>query len=266
VREKNSISFDDNKVKKLLDAEVAKRNTIGEVSLDKLDPIFVAKKYNDPNIALICALFSYGNVQSIVKFLDSLDFSILQKPDEEIKQALQNHYYRFQNSADVAALFIALKRLVKQESLENIFHQHFVKNKSVIDGVNGLINSLNQMHTYKSKGYTFLLGKIATKTKGSGALKRWMMYLRWMIRDDNIDMGLWSDIYKPYLIMPLDTHTFHVSKQLGLLQRKNYDLQAAIELTDKLKTFDSKDPIKYDFALYRIGQEGILSENLETIK
>ena len=85
-----------------------------------------------------------------------------------------------------------------------------------------------------------------------------MMFLRWMIREDNIDMGLWSDAYISDLIIPLDTHTFKVSRKLGLLQRKTYDLQSAIELTQTLKKFDAKDPLKYDFALYRIGQEKII--------
>jgi uncharacterized protein (TIGR02757 family) len=58
--------------------------------------------------------------------------------------------------------------------------------------------------------------------------------------------------------MPLDTHTFNVSRRVGLLERKTYDLQAAIELTQKLKSFDESDPLKYDFALYRLGQEKIL--------
>ncbi len=103
-----------------------------------------------------------------------------------------------------------------------------------------------------------MVGKVTTKTKGAGALKRWMMWLRWMVREDNIDMGLFFGIDKADLIMPLDTHTFSVGLKLGLLKRKTYDLQAAIELTDTLKTFDKTDPLKYDFALYRLGQEKIV--------
>jgi len=83
------------------------------------------------------------------------------------------------------------------------------------------------------------------------------MYLRWMVRSDSIDLGLWSGVDKGDLLMPLDTHTFKVSLKLGLLKRKTYDLKAVIELTESLKRFDSTDPIKYDFALYRIGQEGL---------
>jgi len=253
VKEKNSIIC----IKKRLDEEVLKRNTKDEISVDKLDPILVAKRYNDPCISLICALFAYGNVKQIVKFLESLDFSLLTKSDEEIKKALKNHYYRFQKSDDIVALFIALKRLHVESTLEEVFKKGYDKQKSVIDGINSIISALHVEIQRDTQGYNFLIGKITTKTKGAGALKRWMMWLRWMVRKDNIDMGLFSAIDKADLIMPLDTHTFNVGLKLGLLKRKTYDLQAAIELTETLRDFDKSDPLKYDFALYRIGQERI---------
>ncbi|MCW8837208.1 MAG: TIGR02757 family protein, partial [Thiovulaceae bacterium] len=212
----------------------------------------------DPTISLICALFAYGNVKQIVKFLDSLDFSLLDKDEDEITEALKNHYYRFQKAEDVIALFIALKRLSEKDSLENIFKKAYIKNNNVIDGINELISTIKNVYPYESQGYNFLISKLTTKTKGSGALKRWMMYLRWMVRDDNIDMGLWRGIDAKDLIIPLDTHTFNVGKKLGLLNRKTYDLQAAIELTETLKSFDSSDPLKYDFVLYRLGQESLV--------
>ncbi|MEA1981997.1 MAG: TIGR02757 family protein [Campylobacterota bacterium] len=244
-------------IKKRLDEEVAKRNNSSEVSLENLDPILVAKHHNDPTISLICALFAYGNVKQIVKFLDSLDFELLHKSDEEIKSALQSHYYRFQKGEDVVAIFIALKRLSEENSLEDVFMQGYKEKQSVIDGINTTIIKLKELYPYNSKGYNFLVGKVTTKTKGAGALKRWMMFLRWMVREDNIDMGLWKGVSRADLIMPLDTHTFKVGRRLGLLKRKTYDLEAAMELTKTLKGFDKKDPLKYDFALYRLGQEKI---------
>jgi uncharacterized protein (TIGR02757 family) len=54
------------------------------------------------------------------------------------------------------------------------------------------------------------------------------MFLRWMVRDDNLDLGLWKGVDKKDLIIPLDTHTHNVSLKLGLIKRKTYDLQAAI--------------------------------------
>lgn len=247
-------------IKQLLDAEVEKRNCEGEVCEERLDPIMVAHKYKDPTVSLICALFAYGNVKQIVKFLNSLDFSLLQKNDDEIRDGLKNHYYRFQKSEDVAALFIALKRLNETTTLEQVFKSGYLKNRNTIEGINSLIKTLQDICPHSTMGYNFLISQVTLKTKGAGALKRWMMYLRWMVRCDNIDMGLWSGVDKNDLIIPLDTHTFNVSKKLGLLQRKSYDLEAAVELTYKLKEFDKNDPLKYDFALYRIGQEKLSLE------
>ena len=245
-------------IKKRLDLEVEKRNREGEVSVNKLDPILVAHRYRDPTTSIVCALFAYGNVKQIVKFLDSLDFDLLKKSDEEINAALKNHYYRFQKSEDVIALFIALKRLNAETSLEEAFLNGYKDKHGVIDGINAAISKILSLYPHSSRGYNFLIGKVTTKTKGAGALKRWMMFLRWMVREDNIDMGLWSAVDKADLIMPLDTHTFNVGLRLGLLKRKTYDLEAAIELTKTLKGFDESDPLKYDFALYRLGQEKIL--------
>ncbi|MBL1243869.1 MAG: TIGR02757 family protein [Sulfurimonas sp.] len=242
-------------IKQRLDEEVLKRNSLDEINENNLDPIMVAYRYKDPTISLICALFAYGNVKQIVKFLDSLDFNLLKANDVTIKEALQNHYYRFQKAEDVVALFIALKRLNAETSLESVFKEAYIVDKNLIDGINACIAKILSLNTHKTQGYNFLVGKVTTKTKGAGALKRWMMYLRWMVRDDNIDMGLWSGVDRADLIMPLDTHTFKVGNTLGLLKRKTYDLEAAIELTKKLKSFDKNDPLKYDFALYRLGQE-----------
>ncbi|MDE5591844.1 MAG: TIGR02757 family protein, partial [Helicobacter sp.] len=106
-----------------------------------------------------------------------------------------------------------------------------------------------------TKGLEFLIGKINTNSP----LKRWNMFLRWMVRKDCLDLGLWENIKKSDLILPLDTHTFKISHQLGILKRKTYDLKAALEVSHFLKKFDKEDPIKYDFALYRIGQLKLIS-------
>ena len=128
-----------------------------------------------------------------------------------------------------------------------------------IDGIRELIVAITDIHSYKSDGYKFLIGKPPPQNKITiSPYKRWNMYLRWMVRKDNLDMGLWKNVNKSDLILPLDTHTFKVSQKLGLLQRKTYDLKSAILITKRLKEFDEKDPIKYDFALYRLGQEKIL--------
>lgn len=243
------------KIKILLDKEVEARNNSAEISLDKPDPLLIASQYNDETIALICALFAYGNARLIVKFLQSLDFSLLETSDEMIKKTLSSHYYRFQNAEDVATLFIALKRIKEIESIENIFYEGYRKEENILEGLWGFIEALKSVHSHKSRGYDFLVGSVPKKQSAMGTYKRYMMYLRWMVRKDALDMGLWSKIDKKDLLLPLDTHTFKVSQRLGLLKRKSYDMKAAIEITQRLKKFDKNDPIKYDFALYRLGQE-----------
>ncbi len=232
-------------LKKILDQEVAKRDTSVELSYDSPDPLLVAKRYKDEYISLICALFAYGNAKQIVKFLDSLDFT---------KEAQKDKYYRFQNRKDVDEFFKTIKRLKETDSLENIFYEGYKKENSVIDGLNSLISTILNLNSYRSHGYNFLVGTPPT-TKSKSTYKRYNMFLRWMVRSDNLDMGLWKKIDKKDLLIPLDTHTFKVSQKLGLLRRKSYDLKAVIELTNKLKEFDENDPIKYDFAIYRLGQE-----------
>ena len=245
-------------VKILLDTEVEKRNIISELSLEKPDPLFIASKYQDESIALICALFAYGNAGLIVKFLASLDFSLLDESEESISEALSSHYYRFQKAEDVVAVFIAMKRLKEVDSIESIFYEGYKKEHNILDGLWYFIETLQKVYPHKTQGYSFLVGSLPKKVNTAGTYKRYMMYLRWMVRKDALDMGLWSKIDKKDLLMPLDTHTFKMSKKLKLLKRKSYDMKAVSELTERFKKWDKEDPIKYDFALYRLGQEKII--------
>jgi uncharacterized protein (TIGR02757 family) len=239
------------KLKKRLDAEVAKRNTIEELSIATPDPLMIAKPHNDETIALICALFAYGNAKQIVKFLEKLDFTLLDQDEAAIKAALQGFYYRFQTTEDIVALFIALKRLKEQTSLQELFMQGYLKSYDVLEGLFVIMEYLQQCHSYESRGYRFLIGK----PHQNSPYKRWLMFLRWMVRHDDLDLGLWRGVRTKDLLLPLDTHTFKVGQKLKLLKRKSYDLKAVKEITESLKRFDSHDPVKYDFALYRLGQE-----------
>ena len=252
-------------IKKLLDKEVSSRNSDDELSYDKPDPLLVASRYKDESIILLCALFAYGKASLIVKFLDSLDFSLLNESEEVIEKELQNHYYRFQNKTDVITAFKAFRRIKQEDSLNNIFVDAYKKEENVLEGIDALIKKIKTVNPHVSQGYTFLISNEfkrdkqgAIKEIGNAPYKRWNMFLRWMVRRDELDLGLWKGIDKKDLVLPLDTHTFKVSQKLGLLNRKTYDLKSALEITAKLKEFDSSDPIKYDFALYRIGQESIL--------
>jgi len=245
-------------IAKRLNHEAAKRNHSEEINQNRPDPLLIATRYKDEFSALICALFAYGNVSAIIQFLESLDFSLLDADESIITQKLEHHYYRFQNSCDIQALFTTLKR-VKQNigSLESIFVSAYTRKGDVMDGLRALIGVLYDINPYRSRGYQFLLGTIPAMNPSS-PYKRWHMYLRWMVRKDHLDLGLWQGVDTKDLLVPLDTHTFKLGKKLGLIQRKSYDFKAVLELSRALQKIDPSDPVKYDFALYRLGQEKIL--------
>jgi uncharacterized protein (TIGR02757 family) len=88
----------------------------------------------------------------------------------------------------------------------------------------------------------------------TGAAKRLNMYLRWMARPaDGVDLGLWRFVRTRDLVIPLDTHIFRIGTHLGWTQRKTAGFATAFEITRSLARFDPDDPVKYDFALSRLG-------------
>ena len=100
-----------------------------------------------------------------------------------------------------------------------------------------------------TKGLSYLLPK---PIRGS-ACKRLNLFLRWMVRDDEVDAGLWSSVDKAKLIVPVDVHMGRLCKILGFYDRKSVSLAAAIDITNSFCDIEPTDPVKYDFALSRIG-------------
>lgn len=251
---------DKNELKIKLNILADKKNTINSL-FEAPDPLQVAKFYNDEFIALICALFAYGNAKNIVNFLKKLDFSLLNLQEKQIKKELRNLKYRFQNERDIQEIFITLSRLKNEISLHELFSKAYQEREYTTDAILAFMQKVKTLNTYSSHGYDFFFGKIWQNTPTS-PLKRYNMYLRWMVRKDELDIGLFTKIHTKDLLIPLDTHTHKISLTLGLLKRKIYDFKSVLELTKNLRTFDANDPIKYDFALYRLGQNKELKNGL----
>ena len=102
-----------------------------------------------------------------------------------------------------------------------------------------------------AQGFSFM---IPDANKGS-AMKRMCMFLRWMIRKSVVDFGIWNFMPASDLYIPLDVHVARMSREMGLLTRKQNDFKAVVELTNNLKQLCPKDPVKYDFALFGYGIE-----------
>ncbi len=241
-------------IKKILEDEALKRNSQNELSEEKPDPLLVAKEAPNDKMALFCALFAYGNAKQIYKFLKKIDLNTLDFSESDIVDYVNvnNLYYRFQNSSDISNFLILLKKI---DSIEDIFYQNYKNSHSIFDGIVKTIEYFQNQLKNSSDGLQFLIGVPKYDKKEASPYKRWNLFLRWMVRKDLLDLGWWKNIDKKDLIIPLDTHVFRTAQNLGWLKSKRANFQAAEDITKILKELDPEDPVKYDMAIYRLGQE-----------
>ena len=147
--------------------------------------------------------------------------------------------YRFYSYADLVALCMRLKYIYSIYSTINSFIMSF-------DG--SPLEALIQLFK----------GVPGFPKDSKSSCKRLCMLLRWMSRSGSeVDMGMWN-IDTSKLIIPLDTHVMRVSRSLGLIKGRGPSMARAVEITEKLRKFDERDPIRYDFALYGLGIENII--------
>ncbi len=90
--------------------------------------------------------------------------------------------------------------------------------------------------------------------EGGSACKRLNLYLRWMARRDGVDLGVWRRPEPRQLILPLDAHTRAIARRLRFTRYRSPGWAMAVDVTCCLRRFDPEDPVKYDFALYRLDQ------------
>ena len=230
------------------------------------DPVWNLHHFQDEKnielIGLITSAFAYGSVDQINRFIDNLLKKMGNEPYEftinfekrKDKKFLKGLYYRFNTESDLIKLFCSLNRiLVKHSSLKNLFLSHYNENdENITPALTGFVNELNRNTKIKcSRYYNYLM----SNPQNGSTCKRMNLFLRWMVRKDEIDFGIWNEINTSKLLMPVDTHIARVSKRLRLVKRKSIDLKFAVELTNRLKKFDPNDPVKYDFALCHAGMD-----------
>ena len=149
-------------------------------------------------------------------------------------------YYRFQKSDDIVYLFIILKRIIERYGSIGTMLKNFYSGDT-----RRMIWLIRDEFIETDTRLTFFF----PKPSKSNPMKRWNLYLRWMVRKDEIDAGLWEFIPKKSLTMPLDTHIFKIGKCFGWTRQKSPSWKAACEITDALRSFSSDDPLQYDFFL-----------------
>jgi len=249
-----------NKIKEFLDKKVDEYNQPFFITDDPISVPHSFTKKQDIEIAgFFAAMFAWGNRTTIIKkskelltLMDNSPHDFITKAPEESLKTLIKFRHRTFTPTDLLYFVEFLKYHYQQnDSLESAFTKGMNPSDPDIE------NALRYFHTYffsLEDAPPRTRKHIATPEKKS-TCKRLNMYLRWMVRRDNagVDFGIWKNISPSHLICPIDLHVARVAKRFNLLQRKQIDWQAALELTAYLRTLDKNDPAKYDFALFSLG-------------
>ena len=234
-----------------------------KISPDPLEFPHRYTNYKDIEIsAFISSVFAYGNVKQIISTLEKIHKIMGNDPhrfvmrfnyEKDINKFLEIKH-RFYTHEDIAALFYYLNIIyTNYSSLKYSFLlYYFEKDPDLKNAISFFSNHFLEIISGKreiSHGIKFML---PDPLKGS-ACKRMNLFLRWMVRKDELDFGLWYEISPCQLVIPVDTHVAQICKQLKLTKLKNVSWLMAEEITQKLIKFDPSDPVKYDFAICHIG-------------
>jgi uncharacterized protein (TIGR02757 family) len=243
-----------------LNAKVSQYNQPLFIKDDPISIPHLFTKKQDIEIAgLFASIFAWGNRTTIIQKSKELVQLMEMQPhafclnlDIPGLKRLMSFKHRTFNTTDLL-YFIEFLRFhySREDSLEPAFTKWMnAGDETIENGLNGFHHYFFSMEDVPARTKKH----IASPERGS-TCKRLNMFLRWMVRQDDrgVDFGIWKNISPSQLICPIDLHVARVSRHLHLLERKQTDWQAALELTESLRTFDRNDPVKYDFALFGLG-------------
>ncbi len=232
------------------------------------DPISIPHQFTEKQdieiMGFFASILAWGQRKTIInkcnELIERMDGSpydfIVNHGDEDLKSMLGFKHRTF-NDTDLLYFISFFKyHYTHFTSLEDAFLQ--VEDMNVFS----IEESLNSF-----KSYFFSLPDFPHRTRKhvssplqKSTCKRLNMFLRWMVRKDNmgVDFGIWDQIKPKDLICPCDVHVERVARKFGFIQSDKVNWKTAIELTDHLKELDPADPVKYDFALFGLGVAGEL--------
>ena len=227
------------------------------------DPLEFLWRYSSTEdreiVGLIASGLAYGRVAQILKstekVLDVLGPApsafLRNVPRKELSGALAGFKHRFTTSPEVVTLLESASVLQKQWGLLGNMLGAFISEEGTY--YNALERFVETILERAGMEKCSLLPRPSLRS----ACKRLHLFMRWMIRKDEVDPGGWEWISPSVLIIPLDVHMFRAAGALGFTARKTASCAAAFEITESFLTINPNDPVKYDFALTRMGIQGL---------
>jgi uncharacterized protein (TIGR02757 family) len=222
------------------------------------DPLQFLYEYPDVRDREICGMIAsclaFGRVGQILKAVDRVLYVMGKHPRHYIETGdfsdfahdFENFQYRFVKGRQLAELCKGLKYVIQTfGSLNECFLEGSSSNHQTV--LPALSFMTARILEHSDPGYL-----LACPEKGS-ACKRSNLYLRWMVRSDEVDPGGWTGVAPSVLLVPLDTHMHRICRSLGLTDRRQADMKAALQATRSLRQIAPDDPVCYDFSLTRFG-------------
>ncbi len=232
------------------------------------DPLAVARGYRtraDREVAaLVAAALAFGGVKQIMASVRRAlapfphpHADLLAARPEEIRHACAAFRHRYVGGEELAALLTGIRVVLgEHRSLGALFARlHAPGEEDIVPALARFVRVL-QADSPLSRNYL-----LPDPARGS-ACKRLLLYLRWMVRADTVDMGLWKGVDPALLVVPLDIHMHRICTRLGFTRRRAADLRTAREVTAAFRALRPDDPVRYDFCLTRAAmhEPGALDE------
>jgi uncharacterized protein (TIGR02757 family) len=224
------------------------------------DPLEFLYRYEDTRdreiAGLVASSLAYGRVKQILRSVGLVlermgpspaAFLADSKPGL-VRRAFDGFKHRFTTGAEIGDLLVGARGVLADcGSLEACFADGMADDAdTVAPALCSFVDRLARAAGGRPASLLPLPGK-------GSACKRLNLFLRWMVRSDDVDPGGWTRVSPSKLIVPLDTHMHRISRALGLTTRNQADMRTALEITNGFREFAPEDPVKYDFAITRLG-------------
>ena len=247
------------RLKELLDSKACQYNVKAFIENDPVSfPHRYSRKEDIEIAAFLSSLIAWGNRKMILRSCSRMFGEIMH--DTPYEYLMGKEWEELDDRMNIHRTFFVSDFKYMCRGLYAIYSQHgtmemLFTDCDVWEGISRLRNEFAA-----ANGDVFsrhISNPVAMKGRPASACKRLHMMLRWLCRKDGIvDMGIWNAVSPAELMIPVDVHVARTARTLGLVSRKQNDRRMVEELTARLKELSPDDPVRYDFALFGVGEAG----------
>ena len=234
------------------------------------DPIQIVRRFESPDdlevVGFCAAALAFGRVQSVLNSIEGLLQVMGGSPAAYVRafepsrdrRSLDHLVHRWTRGIDLAALVWLLRQMLDARgSIEAFFADGLEADAETIEAALDRFSrracELDLKSIYGRRAPKPGVAYFFARPSSGGACKRLNLFLRWMVRRDQVDLGVWRRVSPAQLIVPLDTHVIRVGRCLRLTRYTSPGWRMAADITASLRQLDPVDPVRYDFSLCHLG-------------